>query len=81
MGLTHYLNLTMVQVCEHQGVLYELDTRLLIFNKTFISTMLVLSHVWYKLSILTDVCMTVTSLPYDILSLNSFNMCTWIVQW
>ena len=25
----HYLNLTMLQVCEHCGFLYELDTRLL----------------------------------------------------
>ena len=32
--VTHYLNLTMVCVCEHHSVLYELDTRLLIFNET-----------------------------------------------
>ena len=35
MGLTHYLNLTMTQVHEHQGVLYELDIRLLIFTQKF----------------------------------------------
>ena len=45
--LTHYLNLMIVEVCEHQTVLYELDTRLLIFSKTLISTMKALSHVKY----------------------------------
>ena len=31
MELIHYLNLTMVKVCEHWWVLYELDSKLLIY--------------------------------------------------
>ena len=27
MELTHYLNLKMVQVCEHQGAINEIDTK------------------------------------------------------
>ena len=34
MELTYYPNLKMMQVCEHQGVPNELNTRFLIFNKT-----------------------------------------------
>ena len=33
MELTPYQSLTMVKVHEQQGILYELETRLLIFNK------------------------------------------------
>ena len=69
MELAHHLDLTMVQVHEHQGDLYELDTKLLIFNKTLISTMKALSHIWYILSVLTDVHTAVTQLMSGILSL------------
>ena len=53
--IIHYLNLTMVQGCDDDDVLYELDIRLLIFNKTLISTTMALSHVRYMLSVFTDV--------------------------
>ena len=56
MELTHYLNLKMVQVCEHQ-VLCELDTKPLMFDKTLISTKKALNHVQYMLSIPTDVAL------------------------
>ena len=59
----------MVQVCEQSGVLYELDTRLLIFDKIFLSTMKGLSYVTYMLSILTDVHNAVIRLKCGILSL------------
>ena len=32
--LTHYLNLTMIQVWKHCGVLQELDAKQLVFNNT-----------------------------------------------
>ena len=67
--ITHYLNPTMVQICKHCGVLYELDTRLLIFNKTLISTIKALSHVRYMLSVLSEVHTSVTQLTLGILSL------------
>ena len=38
MELTHYLNLTMIQVWEHYGVLCKLDAKLLIFNNTLVKT-------------------------------------------
>ena len=69
MELDHYLNLTMAQVCEHQGVLYELDSRLLINNRTLILAMTALSHVQYMLTILTDVHTAVTQITSVILSL------------
>ena len=59
----------MMQVCKQHGVLFELVTRLLIFNKTLISTMKALSHVRYILSILTDVCTSVPQLTLGIFSL------------
>ena len=59
----------MVQAHDYQGVLCELDTRLLIINKTLIVTMKALSHVWYLLSVLTDVCTAVTWLIMGILIL------------
>ena len=60
-----------MQVCECLGVLYELNTRLLIFNKTLILTMKALSHAWYMLSVLTDVYTAVTLLTFGILVLPS----------
>ena len=66
---THYPNLMMMQGHEHYVVLYELDMRLLIFNKILISTMKALSHVRYMLSVLTDVHTAVTQLKLGILCL------------
>ena len=48
--MTHYLKLLMVQVHEHHGVLYELDTKLLILIRhSFPSWNLsVMSCTWYQ---------------------------------
>ena len=42
--LTHYLNLTITQISKHQAVLYDLDTRLPVVNKTITSTMCVIAN-------------------------------------
>ena len=34
--LTHYLNLTIIQVWEHLGVLHEFNAKLLVFNNTWL---------------------------------------------
>ena len=60
MELNHYLNLTMIQICEHHHDLYELDTKLLIFNKTLSAAIEVVNHVRYTLSVLIDVSTAVT---------------------
>ena len=65
----HYLNLNLVQVCEDHSVLYELDNRLLILNKTLTSNMKVLSHVRYMLSVLPDVQTAVTRITSAVLIL------------
>ena len=57
--LTHCLNLTIVKVCEHHEVLHELDTILLIFNKTLLSIIKALSHVRNMLSAFIAVCTSV----------------------
>ena len=38
LGLTHYLNLTVIQVWEHYGVLCKLDANFFIFNNTLVKT-------------------------------------------
>ena len=42
--LTHYLNLTMIKVWEHHGVLCELDAKMLAFNNTLVKTMEALNY-------------------------------------
>ena len=42
--LAHFLNLTVVLVGEHQETLYDLDTRLIILDRTLMSTMQALSY-------------------------------------
>ena len=37
--LTHYLNLTVIKVWKHCGVLHELNAKLLVFNNTLVKTM------------------------------------------
>ena len=60
MFVSNTLKFIMVQVHEHCGVLHELDTRLVILNKTLISTMKTLSHVRYMPSLLKNVCTALT---------------------
>ena len=59
----------MVQVCKPHCILYALDTRLLIFNQTLISTMKSLSHDRYMLSVSTDIHTAITRLKSGVLSL------------
>ena len=58
----------MVQIHEDYGVLYKLDSRLLIFKKTLISNMKALSHIRYMFSVVTDVHVRITWLTSSILS-------------
>ena len=68
--LAHFLKLTMVQVGEHQEFLYELDTRLLILNKTlFMFTKQTISYPMCTVTVLTDVHMGITYLTSSILIL------------
>ena len=59
----------MVQVEEHQEALYGLDTRLLILNKSLMSTMQTVSHLRYTITVLTYVHTSVIHLTSDILNL------------
>ena len=59
----------MEQVQEHSGVLYVLDGKLLIFNKTSVSTMHAVTHIRYMASVLNDIITAVTWLISGILSL------------
>ena len=59
----------MIQIGEYQEVLYELDTRLLIINKTDMSAMQTVSYLRYTITILTDVHTGVTHLTSGTLSL------------
>ena len=43
----------MVQVAVHQNMLYELDTKLLIMNKTLVKTVRPVAHLEYTFAILT----------------------------
>ena len=69
MELTNYLNLTMIQVQEHCGVLCKLDAKLLTFNNTLVKTMEALSYLCYITTLLTDIHTTVTRLTLGVLSL------------
>ena len=60
LDLTHYQNLTMIQVCEHYSILYELDMRLLIFNNILIVIMKAVNHIRNMVSVLTDLHTVVT---------------------
>ena len=52
--LAKYLNLTMHQVDEHNEMLYELDTMMLIINKTIQQMMYTLDIMWYESNLLHD---------------------------
>ena len=59
--LTHYLNLTMIPVWEHHGVLHELNAKLLIFNNTLVKTMEAQNYLCYMTTLLTDIPTIITS--------------------
>ena len=67
--LNHYLNLTMIQVQEHHGVLWELDAKLLVFNNTLAKTMEAMNDLHYMATLITDICTTVTRQTLGIFSL------------
>ena len=67
--LAHFLNLTMIQVWEHCGVLCELDARLLVFNNTLAMTMEAMNHLHYMTTLITDIHTTVIRLTLGIFSL------------
>ena len=50
--LAKYLNLTMHQVDKHNEMLYEMDTKLLILNKTLQNLMWTIDAIWYENSVL-----------------------------
>ena len=81
--LTHYLNLTVIQVWEHCGALHELDAKLLVFNNILVKTMEALNYLHYMTSIFTDICTTVTRLTLGIFSLKegveSFYEYMWVL--
>ena len=69
--MAHYLNLTMVYVGEHQAAVYDLDTRLIMGNKTLISMMNALTHFRYLVA--THPCINLTS---EILGLKENMKCS-----
>ena len=50
--LAKYLNLTMHQVSQHEEMLYKMDTKMFIMNKTIQDLMLSISFLWYESDIL-----------------------------
>ena len=50
--LAKYLNLTVHQVDRHNEMLYEMDTKLLILNKTLQNLMWIIDAIRYKNSVL-----------------------------
>ena len=59
----------MVQVSEHQDILYELETRLLSINRTHLANVNAVSHISLSVAILTDICTGVTFLTAGLISL------------
>ena len=50
--LAKYLNLTMHQISRHGEMLYEMDTKMFIMNKTIQDIMLTTSFLWYESDLL-----------------------------
>ena len=50
--LAKYLNLTMHQVSRHEEMLYKMDTKMFIINKTIQDIMLSISFLWYESDLL-----------------------------
>ena len=61
--LTHYLNLTMIQVSGTPwSSLCKLDAKLLVFNNTLVETMEALNYSCYMTTLRTDIHTTITRL-------------------
>ena len=67
--LAHYLNLTMIQIQEHCGVLCELSAKLLVLNNTLAKTKEAINYLCYMTTLITDIHATVTRLTSGIFSL------------
>ena len=59
----------MVQIAAHQNILYELDTKLLIMNKTLVKILRAVTHLQYTVAIFTDIQTILNWLTLDILGL------------
>ena len=55
--LANHLNLTMAHVNRHETMLYELDSKLMILNKTLQNVMVQLSYFWYKNNLIDNMQM------------------------
>ena len=81
--LTHYLNLTIIQVWEHSRVHHKLNAKLLVFNNTLAKTMEAMNYLHYMTTLITDTCTTVTRLTSGIFSLKeeveSFYEYLWVL--
>ena len=53
--LTHYLNLTMIQVWEDHEVLCKLNAKLLAFNNTLAKTMEAMDYLCYMTTLIIDI--------------------------
>ena len=51
-NLVKHLNLTLHQVSRHEEMLYDMDTKMFIMNKTIQDIMMSLSFLWYKSDLL-----------------------------
>ena len=51
-NLAKYLNLTMHQVSRHEEMLYKMDTKMFVMNKTIQDIMLGISFLWYESDLL-----------------------------
>ena len=58
-ALANHLNLTMVHVNRHETMLYELDSKLMILNRTFQNVMVQLSYFRYKNNLIDNIQMRI----------------------
>ena len=58
-ALAKHLNLTMTQVNRHEEMLYELDSKLLILNRTIQDIMVQLSYFRYEYTVMTHIQMRI----------------------
>ena len=53
--MARHLNLTMTKVNQHEEMLYEMDTKLLILNKTLQTIMIAVSHIRYETDLVNHI--------------------------
>ena len=70
--LAHFVSSTMVKMSEHQEVLYDLDTYMMILDKA-LSNMEAVSHLQFTVAILTDICKGISRLRTRLPSLKENN--------